>query len=80
MVLIAYSLSSRHMRGPTTDAAPLASLKVKCPLGQALDRPHFCRSCFVAVSAKSREGDLLKNRRKHVSNICQKRRHRRMEI
>lgn len=36
-----HSLSSRHILGPTTDAAPLVILKAKCPGGHILDRPHL---------------------------------------
>lgn len=49
-----YSLSSRHILGPTTLAAPLVSLKAMCPGGHALESPHLCTAGFVSASTGSK--------------------------
>lgn len=52
---LTYSLSSMHILGPTTEAAPLAILKVKCPSGHTLASPHLCLSGFVTMNLREIE-------------------------
>lgn len=49
-----HCLSSRHILGPTTDAAPLVILKAKCPGRQDLDRPHLKLAGLVAAITRRR--------------------------
>lgn len=52
-----YNLSSRHILGPTTLAAPLAILKAKCPGGHDLDSPHLYLTGFTAANSHIKKQD-----------------------
>lgn len=66
---LTYSLSSRHILGPTTVAAPLANLKAKCPGGHDLDNPHLNLTGFIAENKKKKKNcvfDMPTNRWQNV--------------